>query len=273
MSILLDALKKSERRQRLGEAPSLATDAGEPGGPQGDRTGSAWRYAVVVVPVLACIGWLAWQQYAPLGESVGQERRVAAAEAAGVADDVAGENTSSPNTADIDGREVTANEARVVTRRSPVEDLPDSPSLARAPDSDEGESPSADATASAEEMTPLREPSPVTESAEVQRTESRPDETRARESFDDANHGDGADGQARAQVLTYWELPGSVRNGLPPLAVTVMVYSDEPANRFALVDGRRLGEGDDAGSGVMLVRIRRDGVVFRKGAYRFLVKP
>lgn len=49
------------------------------------------------------------------------------------------------------------------------------------------------------------------------------------------------------------------------------VFSDAPAGRFALIDGRRIAEGDTLADGLSVVEIRRDGVVLDLNGRRFLL--
>ena len=49
-------------------------------------------------------------------------------------------------------------------------------------------------------------------------------------------------------------------DGLPPLRVSMHVYADDPARRFAIVDGQRRREGETLQPGLMLLEIRRDGL-------------
>lgn len=49
-------------------------------------------------------------------------------------------------------------------------------------------------------------------------------------------------------------------DGLPPLRVSMHVYADEPARRFAIIDGQRYQEGDTLQPGLSLLEIRRDGL-------------
>lgn len=57
------------------------------------------------------------------------------------------------------------------------------------------------------------------------------------------------------------DLPASERNALPPLKITMHVYADEPSQRFVILDGRRHGEGANPADGVVIQEIRRDGLV------------
>ncbi len=74
------------------------------------------------------------------------------------------------------------------------------------------------------------------------------------------------------QAISYWELPDAIRAEVPEIKFSVLVYNNDPAQRFVLVDGQRLGEGDDAQPGLVVEEIRRDGVIFSYRLYKFLVK-
>ena len=74
------------------------------------------------------------------------------------------------------------------------------------------------------------------------------------------------------EPISFWELPQSVRDSLPELRITVLVYADRSEDRFLLMAGRRLFERDEFEPGIVLDEIRRDGAVFLYRNYRFLVK-
>jgi len=67
-------------------------------------------------------------------------------------------------------------------------------------------------------------------------------------------------------------LPQDVRDSLPDLHITVLVYAEEPTERFVLIGGKRLVEKEQVGQGVVLEEIRREGAVFRYRNYLFQVK-
>jgi len=75
-----------------------------------------------------------------------------------------------------------------------------------------------------------------------------------------------------AEPISYWELPQGIRDNLPEIKITVLVYSDKPGDRFLLTNGQRMAEKDELQNGVVLDEIRRDGAVFLYRKYRFLVK-
>jgi general secretion pathway protein B len=60
------------------------------------------------------------------------------------------------------------------------------------------------------------------------------------------------------------------RQALPPLKVSMFVWSPEPVRRFAIVDGNRVGEGALLAGGTV-VEIRPDGVVLELQGRRVLL--
>lgn len=66
-------------------------------------------------------------------------------------------------------------------------------------------------------------------------------------------------------------LPATARAALPPLKLSMHVYADTPAQRFVILDGQRLGEGASPSSGVVLEEIRRDGLVLSVNGQRLLL--
>lgn len=75
------------------------------------------------------------------------------------------------------------------------------------------------------------------------------------------------------EYVRVWELPLSVRRNLPDLTLNIHVYSDEPRQRFVLVNGERFRTGDALADGVRLVEIRREGAILDFRDYRFLLDP
>ena len=66
-------------------------------------------------------------------------------------------------------------------------------------------------------------------------------------------------------------LSAAERAALPPLKLSMHVYSDEPARRFVIVDGQRLVEGAAPAPGVVVEAIRRDGAVLAVNGRRVLL--
>lgn len=74
------------------------------------------------------------------------------------------------------------------------------------------------------------------------------------------------------ELISYYDLPVSVRQELADFRVTIRIYNDDPSQRFAVINQQRFFEGDDVGQGLRLLEIRRDGVVFEFDQYRFLLQ-
>jgi general secretion pathway protein B len=75
-------------------------------------------------------------------------------------------------------------------------------------------------------------------------------------------------------LLALTDLSADERSNLPALRVTMHVYADAPAQRFMIIDGQRVGEGARLADGVILVRIRHDGAEIDAHGRRLLLpKP
>ena len=70
-------------------------------------------------------------------------------------------------------------------------------------------------------------------------------------------------------VPMYYELPLSVRQALPALKLSMHVYAIDPTQRFVILDDSRLHEGDKTADGVLVRTIRPDGVILEFQDQRF----
>ncbi len=67
------------------------------------------------------------------------------------------------------------------------------------------------------------------------------------------------------------DLPEPIAGGLPHVNVDLHVYADAPAQRFVVINGQRLHEGDALREGPRLERITTDGVILSYRGTRFQV--
>jgi general secretion pathway protein B len=67
------------------------------------------------------------------------------------------------------------------------------------------------------------------------------------------------------------DLPAGERAAMPPLRLSMHVYSDDPARRFVIVDEQRLTEGASPAPGLVVEQIRRDGAVLSFNGRRLLL--
>lgn len=75
-----------------------------------------------------------------------------------------------------------------------------------------------------------------------------------------------------ASGLPYvFELPLATRQALPALKVTMQVYHRDPAQRFAIIDGKRVNENGVVGNELNLIEIQRDAMILEFRGTRFLL--
>jgi general secretion pathway protein B len=277
MSILLDALRKSEEQRRLGEVPDIHSPLASE-----HRATGAWRRwvlfgAIGVISLAAA--WFGWRQLSGTDRApdASQERaelavsrsadavaepdgRPAAETAVGdpvpaapapaeteAASEVAADAPGAPRAAPPKSR---VNESFTAFEASPqvvAEQQPESPSEAAPAAAQTVET----AVAAIPDQAPAEPPPRAVEPSKTGPVETDPRKT---------------------EPISFWELPQSVRDSLPDFRITVLVYADQAEDRFVLIGGNRLVEKDQLQDGVVLDEIRRDGAVFTYRNYRFLVE-
>lgn len=67
------------------------------------------------------------------------------------------------------------------------------------------------------------------------------------------------------------QLPPAVFKALPEARVLVHVYADEPAQRFVILNSRKLREGDTGPEGLAMEEILPEGVVLGFKGHRFFI--
>lgn len=268
MSILLEALRKTEKSQKKQPVPTIHSE--EQGRPGPEPLKTSPLLAMIAVTLIVS-GWFTWRQY-ELPEGVYQPPV-----------------TLSRTQMRSGGDQAVAENTQVVKDTAVAKPGP-------AP-----ASPSTDATPARQQRTPVE-----TYQAPVAST-SEPDSAGASTGWGSDSRADGTSSSSSRAVATrqsagafnqpassaaagnsakpveqatphipepigYWELPDAVRAEVPEIRYSVLVYNKDPAQRFVLVEGQRLGEGDSAQPGLVVEEIRRDGVIFSYRLYKFLVR-
>lgn len=282
MSLILEALKKSERQRRLGEMPNLGTPV-----LAARRRPSLLPWLVGAIVLALAAG--AWLRFAPGGGEPPTERVADAAPgtapvqapppAAAPSAPVA--TAPAPGAAPARPRVATAPAVPLPSaddRPGSVAELPSSPLVAgpRLPPVD----------AAAPAATPSAAPRPAP--AATAQAPAKPATAKPAPNVPAAGTSGAvvasvnppaaakpaqkpATGKPAEPALPLiWDMPYSVRKDLPPLALTMHVYSSVPAERFVVVEGERHVEGDDLADGVVLRQIRSDGIVLDFKGQRFL---
>ncbi|NOR18737.1 MAG: GspB domain-containing protein [Xanthomonadales bacterium] len=245
MSILLQALRKSEKDQNRPEAPDIHADDGSSERTEAIQSGPL---AVLLVLALFISGWFVWNQYqAPSG--LEPPPVTLAAGEASTNDAPVNTQTSRP-----DHKTQTPEAAAIASHlearpRTPVESY-------KQPD----KAVSNVKQASTNQSLPVNE-----KPAAVQSTTAANNRPAAAKSVEKFKSGVPA-------PISYWELPDSIRADVPEIKFSVLVYAKQPGDRFVLINGQRLGEGDSPQQGLVVKEIRRDGVIFSYRLYQFLVE-
>ena len=236
MSLILDALRKSEAERRRGQSPDLfAASPGVPSPPAARPR--VWPLLVLGAMLLAS-AWLIWS-------SGGDARPPAVIEPADVepSQGVDGADAATPAPAPRpETRPVTPDPA-------PAAIAP--PAHAVAPGRPVGSQPPAPPPASASAVPSV----PPTSSATPPASPLPP-----------LPFAPAADPPLPPLAV----LDAATRARLPALKLSMHVYADEPARRFAIIDGQRVAEGARVGDGVVAA-IRRDGVVIEVDGRRVLL--
>ena len=249
MSILLEALRKSEKNQHTRAAPTIHTD--DQPDPVSEPLPTGWL-ALMLVITLFVSGWFVWRQYRLPAESF----QAPVAETTVKAD-----VDSTPVQAEKRGiRAEPSNPSTTVSSaqsRTPVESYDPPEPVEQGPAGEAATTRTDDAQTLSERVvtTAQREPEPEAVVAE------KSPGTAAEEYH-----------PGEPQPIGYWDLPDSVRANVPEIKFSVLVYATNPADRFVLINGQRLGEGSSAQPGLVVKEIRRDGVLFSYRLYQFLVE-
>ncbi len=67
----------------------------------------------------------------------------------------------------------------------------------------------------------------------------------------------------------YSQVPASVKNDIPKLSLSFLVYSEKPAERRVTINGKVLREGDEISEGLKLEKITHEGAVFNYRGFHF----
>jgi general secretion pathway protein B len=231
MSLILEALRKSEAERRRGQAPDLAAELPPPP-PHGGRRipGGAWL-ALGSVALLAA-AWL-WTE-APRHAAPATDASASAAVAM----------VPQPGNADVlpqaSGESVTGVATR--TRFPPVDRIAPAPQAEAALEAGRQPPPATQAVA------PMTQPTPAPTPAHA--PQPRPLAQAARTA---------TAGDSPQRMPTVAELSPEERRQLPALKFSMHMWNEDPEQRFVILDGTRYGEGDRVGPAVVAA-IDLDGV-------------
>lgn len=271
MSLILEALKKSEAERQLGRAPGLTTPMPVRGrSATGERAPLAWITLAALLVVGGGTWWLLSARPAPQALAPPASRpdatRTQPADAAATLPD-------SPTRVSAPPAPPTQRVAAAAPPRPPDppalrETLAPEPDavmaapLPRDPEfsSTERESVPIEAALPPPVAAPTPAPAPPDAKAPGSASAVAPAAATA-----------AAAAPPGEDLPRLDQLGGPQREALPPLKQTMHVYAEQPADRFVLIDGHRYREGDRLAANLQLSEIRRDGTVFVLDGLRFLL--
>ena len=302
MSLILEALKKSENQRRLGESPSL----GSPIMAVRRRRSFLPVLVILILMGLVAMWWFKREALAP--ETKPEPPAVAAAAPAPMVQDSTtfNDNVAPPPPASVSApRELAQSSA---ASRQPRSKVPADATSGLAPDLREKLKSGEVVVPNAQLLKP-GQPATIDEPAQAAaaagaddaRQEQTADAAAMAEAVAEASAKVNADkvvvpakgaptpastpsapaaavaapaakapaAAPGAGIQLIWELPSATRRELPEIQLTMHVYADEPAQRFVIINGNRQVEGDELDS-LNLIEIRRDGIVFGYEGVRFL---
>jgi len=276
MSILLEALRKSEKSQRPAAPPTIHSE--EQSGPASDSV-RIGLLALLLVVALAVISWLIWRQYQPSGDVY--EAAVTQSENKVVVSTPPVEQPDKSGAGNVDGK--ASGDSRD-GHRTPVESYeqpvkktsPASPQKIVKKAKNPARTPVNQAKGSEPDVN-IKAPSKRATANQNTANQTTANQKKSGKKKAAGNTGQVADRQAEYQPqepapISYWELPDGVRADIPEIKFSVLVYANEPADRFVLMNGQRLKEGDSYQQGLVVEEIQRDGVVFSYRLYKFVIE-
>jgi general secretion pathway protein B len=262
MSLILEALRKSEAERQRGRLPALAT--GAPPAPVSRAVRAApWKWPLLGAGALALVlvAWLA---------GAGWTRRDALPASSALPAPAAVETASAPERGPIaaGGADTPARTTalppidRLTPQVAPAPASHDRPAPARVVARNDDASARDATTVAADAASSARRDAPVAATARVAVASSgivTPPATTAEPPT-----------AAPDTVLSLADLDPATRKALPPLHVSMHLWDADPSRRFVILDGNRRAEGDRVGPAVVTA-ITRDGVLLEWNGRRIRV--
>jgi general secretion pathway protein B len=278
MSLILEALKKSEAERQLGRAPGLMTPMSAKRGRRG--LSPWWGIGALAVMITAGATWLVSRE-APMKIADPPLQPVAAPSviAAAPTENVIAPEPATPASSDAPPSAPEQSATAPITANPPQEPIP-APSPALMPSDPEFpsvERESLPVSPPATPKPPTVAPAPLEPRKAIAPVEAiaspSPVETAPLPTVDATPAPAATPPEPELESLpALGELLPVERDALPALKMTMHVYNAEPDKRFVLIDGHRHREGDRLAPSLTLSEIRRDGAVLDFNGRRFLIR-
>ncbi len=266
MSLILEALKKSESQRRLGEAPDLGTPFATR-----RRRRSPLPVLLIAIVITGGAGWWLLQP-TPAPDSGTSAAKVATKPGGTLANAAAGNArdgsnamrgmpapSSHPVAKPASSAPANAAPSTIVAQPAAPRMQPPPPGLPPAfsknlpPPAAPAPTVAAPAATASAPIKPAALPPPLSTAPAVA-----------------ANPAPAAAAPAPA-IQSINDLPYTLRRDLPDIPISMQVYSADAARRFVIIDGERKIEGDTIKEAVALREIRANGVVLEFHGQRFFM--
>ena len=251
MSLILEALRKSEAERRRGEAPGLRVEL-PPAATAARRSLPGWTWIAGAALVLVLLLVALWTGGSGVGDGGGGLGNDGADLIAAPVDGGPPQDDGAPATA----APAPAQSPATTSTRMPTVGDPDAfPQVDRiAPREPASRMPPPPEDGSGSETAPAPAPAstqaeaPATAPAPARATEAGPAEA-ARPALSPAT-----------DVPRITQLTAAQRQRLPAMKLTMHMWNEDPARRFVVIDGQRKAEGDRVGE-AGIIAIDRDGIL------------
>ncbi len=271
MSLILEALKKSEQQRRLGEAPTLGTPVVAT-----RRRRSFLPVLAILIIAAAAAAWWLMRPHAPTTPAPAPVAAQGANPVAATPKSVARLPAPTvPDTHAQDRAKLAAEAARRNAQRpnrdkrvAGAESTAGATLPAPAPAIAKGAGPAVPSTP----LPPVKKPgaggdavpaAPAPPEHPVATAPPASGKTDAPEPKADKR------ADAVREVPSIWDLPFATRKDIPAIDLSMHVYSADPKQRFVVIKGDRHVEGDEVASDLILREIRQDGLVLEYKGQRF----
>lgn len=263
MSYILDALRKSDRERRAGEAPMLEIPAGEPQPPHPSHRRPFWLITALAAFNAAILGYLLLREDGPAPATPQKPVEKAAAP---IRPPAAKAQIAQPQLQEA-GKAI---EQAPTPRPSISEMLEQSrqipPPAATGPVRDlrraeETKNAAVKPPASAKSAFSPEAPTPLDADAETERSDAKldPPQTQPDQSAEKS-------GEA---IPFLQELPREFQRNMPTLAINVYVYADDPADRFVIVNMGKYRTGQRIMDGPLIEAIESDSLILSYQGKKF----
>lgn len=256
MSLILEALRRSEAQRQLGRTPDVLTPMPVLRTPHGASNRHWWIVLLVVAVLIA--SWMGWRRLKSSNE-IDHPPMLQSSQP------VATPVKSNPGTDAVPVVDPPSSSPVTVSPQTSA------PAAQTPPNSQRPiPQPSAPAAAAIIGTAPITKPAltaaQVNASALPPTIASLPNQAAASPPTTDAPTAPAAEA-----LLPVNDLPTGERAALPALKVSMHVYAETPADRFMIIDGTRVGEGERIAAHIVLVKIRKDGGVLDIDGHRVLL--